>query len=110
MEKKDTQQVMKMLKTMLATQEEMKAYQGTLARMDAKLEEAETNRKTDREALKEMTARMDANQAELKSAIAQREWKKPGSVEMKPEVAQEVPLEDAVVMPVGEPRNRCRDQ
>jgi hypothetical protein len=35
----------------------------------------------------------------------------PTSVEMKPEVAhEEFPLEDAVVMPVGEPRKRGRDQ
>jgi hypothetical protein len=54
---------------------------------------------------------MKINQAELKSAIAQMEWKKPASVEMKPEAAhEEVPLEDAASMPVREPRNRCRDQ
>jgi hypothetical protein len=36
----------------------------------------------------------------------------PVSEDMTPEVAhgQEVPLEDAVVMPVGEPRKRCRDR
>jgi hypothetical protein len=35
----------------------------------------------------------------------------PASMELKPEVAdEEVPLEDAVVMTVGEPRKRRRDQ
>jgi hypothetical protein len=34
----------------------------------------------------------------------------PASVEMKPEVAQEVPLEDAARMPVGKTRNRRRDR
>jgi hypothetical protein len=39
------------------------------------------------------------------------ECKEPASVEMNPEVAdKEVPLEDAVVMPVKEPRNRRRDR
>jgi hypothetical protein len=39
------------------------------------------------------------------------ERKEPASVEMKPELAdKEVPLEDAKVMPVGEPRNRRRDR
>jgi hypothetical protein len=69
--------------------EMLNADQGMLTGMDAKLEEAETNRKAEREALKEMTARMETNQAELKSAIAQIEWKKPASVEMKPEAAHE---------------------
>jgi uncharacterized protein with HEPN domain len=82
----------------------------------------------------EMTARVDAKmrsmQAELKSAIkdlkingeetmacqekteARLEIEKPTSEDMTPEVAhrQEVPLEDAVVMPVGEPRKRRRDR
>jgi hypothetical protein len=42
---------------------------------------------------------------------ARLEEEKPASMEMKPEVAdEEVPLEDAVVMPVGEPRKRRRDR
>jgi hypothetical protein len=42
---------------------------------------------------------------------ARLEEEKPASMEMKPEVAdEEVPLEDAVEMPVGEPRKRRRDQ
>jgi hypothetical protein len=31
-------------------------------------------------------------------------------MDMEPEVAQEVPKEDAARMPVGEPRNRRRDR
>jgi hypothetical protein len=34
----------------------------------------------------------------------------PASVEMKPELAQEAPVEDATVMKVGEPRNRGRNR
>jgi hypothetical protein len=43
---------------------------------------------------------------------ARQEVDKPASVDTTPEVAheQEVPLEDAVVMPVGEPRKRRRDR
>jgi hypothetical protein len=43
---------------------------------------------------------------------ARLETEEPASVDMTPEVAhdQEVPVEDAVVMPVGEPRKRRRDQ
>jgi hypothetical protein len=81
----------------------------------------------------EMTVRMDAKvlsmQAELKSAIkglnfnrqetmacqeiivARLEVEEPASVDMTPEVAhgQEVPPEDAEVMPVREPRKRRQD-
>jgi hypothetical protein len=43
---------------------------------------------------------------------ARLEEDKPASEDMTPGVAheQEVPLEDAIVMPVGEPRKRRRDQ
>jgi hypothetical protein len=83
--------VMEMLKTM---QDDMRTNQ---AKTDAKLAR--------------MDANMDDNQAELKGAITQIEWKKPASVEMKPEVVhEEVPPEDAARMPVGEPRNRSRDR
>jgi hypothetical protein len=85
--------------------QQMEQIIGMLTKMEAKLEEAETNRKADREVLKEMAARMKTNQAELKSAIAQIESKKQDSVEMKPEAAHE----DGARMPVGEPRKRCRD-
>jgi hypothetical protein len=46
----------------------------------------------------------------LEMTEALLEVEKPASVEMKPEVAhEEVPLEDAAVMPVEEPRKRRRD-
>jgi hypothetical protein len=84
-----------------ADREEMNAsHKKMMARMDASHEEAENMRND-----------MKTNQAELQSAIAQIEWKEPASVEMKPEVAhEEVPVEDAVRMPVGEPRKRRRDR
>jgi hypothetical protein len=97
--------------------------------MLAKMQE----RMVDREDLKEMTEKMDANmgsmKAELKSAIENLKTNqeetmacqgnveaclekedKPASVDMTPEVAhEEVPREDAARMPVGEPRKRRRD-
>jgi hypothetical protein len=61
-------------------------------------------RMIDREGLKEAIACLEKTEARL-------EWKKPASVEMKPETAHEaVPLEDTARMPVGEPRKRRRDR
>jgi hypothetical protein len=105
-----------------------------LAKMDAIQEKADANHaKTDIN-LKEMRYEIKAGQAKMRSIFnawssdlkitqeetmafqetmkARLEEEEPASVEMKPEVAheQEVPLEDAVVMPVGEPRRRRRDQ
>jgi peptidoglycan hydrolase CwlO-like protein len=119
----NSRQKMEALKSMLANNQE------TLVRMDASMKanqknadanqaKAEADMKTMQEKLdashkeaEAMRNEMKTNQAELKSAIAQIEWKKPASVEMKPEVAhEEVPLEDAAVMPVEEPRKRRRDQ
>jgi hypothetical protein len=110
-----------MMEVLLAMREDMRANQKTMDAHQAKME-----------ALTEMTARMDANmrsmQAELKSAIEDlkingeetmayqekteaRLQEEPASEDMTPEVAheQEVPMEDAVVMPVGEPTKRRRD-
>jgi uncharacterized protein with PIN domain len=54
------------------------------------------------------------NQVETKASQetmeACLECKEPASVEMKPEVADEVPLEDAARMPVGEPGKRRQDR
>jgi hypothetical protein len=49
--------------------------------------------------------------AGLEKTEARLQVEEPASEDMTPEVAheQEVPLEDAVVMPVREPRNRRRD-
>jgi hypothetical protein len=72
---------------------------------------------------KMMMARMDAWLTDMKNirketmtcqekTMARLAGKEqPTSVEMKPEVThEEVPVEDATVMPVGEPRNRSRDR
>jgi hypothetical protein len=77
--------------------EMLKTYLGMLTRMDANMES--------------MQERMDANQAELKSAIARMKWEEPTSADMGPEVAQrQVPRENAAVMLVGEPRNKRRTE
>jgi hypothetical protein len=95
------------------------------------LEKAEADRKADREetkAYREDLKEIKSGQAELRSIVnawltdmrntpketmacqetmeARLEEKKPASMDMTPEVAQEqvVPLEDVIVMPVGEPR------
>jgi hypothetical protein len=49
---------------------------------------------------------------DLNGNTKKMECEKPVSVDMTPEVAheQEVPVEDAEVMPVGEPRKRRRDR
>jgi hypothetical protein len=114
----------------------MKANQ---ARMDANTKTMQENlakadaHQAKMEALTEMTARMQANmgsmKAELKSAIEDmkiigeetmaghetmeaRLQGEPASVDRTPEVAQEreAPREDAVNMPVGEPRKRRWDR
>jgi hypothetical protein len=48
----------------------------------------------------------------LKRNPEEMECEKPASEDMTPEVVheEEFPLEDAVVMPVGEPRSRRRDR
>jgi hypothetical protein len=96
------------------------------------LAEIKADRKTDTE---RMIARMDAKmgsmQTELKSAIKDLKFNReetmacqeimearlevedrPASVDTTPEAAheQEVPREDAEVMPVGEPRKRRQDR
>jgi hypothetical protein len=125
----DMDKQMGTLKTMLAEmQERMDANTKTM-REDMKASQA----KADAQQAK-MEARMDAKmgsmQAALKSAIkdikfnreetmacqgtmeARLEEYKPASMDTTPEVArdQEVPREDAEVMPVEEPRKRRRDR
>jgi hypothetical protein len=82
--------------------------------MLAKMERMMNTNQTDvklKEPTETTSADTKTNQDELKSAIAQIEWKKPASVEMKSEAAHEVvPLEDAARMPVGEPRKRRPDR
>jgi hypothetical protein len=85
-------------------------------------EETRADRKADQAKADAHQAKMEANQAKteaerksdvknLQSWMERRmegrlETEEPGSVEMKPEVAdeREVPVQDAVVMPVGEPK------
>jgi uncharacterized membrane-anchored protein YhcB (DUF1043 family) len=79
----------------------------------------EVDRKTKRE---EMKAAMQSIQSELEDTRketmacqgkteARLECEKPISVDMEPEVEhQEVPKQGATVMPVGGPRERCRDR
>jgi hypothetical protein len=38
------------------------------------------------------------------------EGEEPISVDMEPEAAQQVPKEDSAIMPVREPKKRCRDR
>jgi hypothetical protein len=99
----DKQEIAQIIELLLAMREDMKAHQ---ARMDADSkdwrEEMEASRNTWR---KEMMAYQGTIEARLKE-------EEPASVDMTPEVAheQEVPLEDAVVMPVGERRKRRWDR
>jgi hypothetical protein len=108
-------------KTMLANNQER-----LLAKMDASQKEAEAYREDIKEIKSgqaEMRAIIKAWSSNLKinreetlacqeKTEARLEEDKPASVDMTPEVAheQEVPLEDVVVMPVGEPRKRLRDR
>jgi hypothetical protein len=129
MEKQEMKQVMEMLKTMLAS---MDANQ---ARMEAEdkawREEMEARRNVWRKETiayqEKMMARMNAGHKEMMAWLKDlkingeetmtcqekmevRLEEEPTSVEMKPVAAhEEVPLEDAEVMPVGEPRKRRRD-
>jgi hypothetical protein len=99
----EPQKIMEMLKTMLVS---MEAHQ---TRMDARQRRMDAGSKAWREEIeasrnawrKETMACQEDNEARL-------EEEKPASENMTPEVAheQKVPLEDAIVMPVGEPRKR----
>jgi hypothetical protein len=99
-------------KTMLAEMQEMKANQ---AKMDANLkfmrQEMNAGHKEIMAWLKDLKINGEETMTCQEKTEVRLEEEEPTSVEMKPEVAhEEVPLEDAVVMPVGEPRKRRRDQ
>jgi hypothetical protein len=123
----EQQDLAQMMKQMLANQAKADAHLAKMeARMDANTKAMQENQET--------TARMDAKigsmEDELISTIkhfkfngrkmpacqgtmeARLEAEEPASVDMTPEVAddQEVPVEDAEVMPAGEPRKRRRDR
>jgi hypothetical protein len=131
MEKEEMEQLMKMIKAILATQEKMlasmDAHQAKMQeRMDANMKAMQENQET----MARMEASMGSMKAALKSAIreikftreetiacqetmeARLEKGKPASVDMTPEVAhdQEVPVEDAEVTAVGEPKKRLWDR
>jgi hypothetical protein len=81
------------------TREETMAYQGKMmARIDAQLTDMRISRKETMACQGKTEARLEVED-------------KPASVDTTPEVAddQEVPLEDAEVLSVGEPRKRRRD-
>jgi hypothetical protein len=125
----ESQQITELL---LAIQEEINAQTETmLASMDVHQTGMDADSKAWREevrarteAMREerMKANMDACIADIKynreetmacqeKMEAPLEEKKPVSEDMVPEVAhEEVPAKDAVVMSVGEPRKRRRDQ
>jgi hypothetical protein len=116
------------------TQERMdantKAMQEYQAKSDSDRKDDKKERKADKE---EMLAEIKSGQAEMRAIIkawssdlkiigeettacqetmdARLEVKEPAPVDMTPEVAddQEVPVEDAVEMPTGEPKKRRRD-
>jgi hypothetical protein len=112
MEKQEMEQVLELLKSM---QEQLRTN-GT--KLDKILAEDKTWRekmKAETEAIRaETKANMDTREETMacqEMMEACLECKKPASVNMTPEVAheQEVPLEDAATIPVGEPRKRRRD-
>jgi hypothetical protein len=74
-------------------------HEKRMARMDAWLTDIRNDRKQTMACLEKTEARLEVED-------------KPASVDMTPEVAheQEVPVEDAEVTPVGEPRKRRRDR
>jgi hypothetical protein len=88
-------------------------------RMDTNMESMQERMYANHE---KMMARMGALIADMKysreeTMVCQEKMEahlkgkeEPTSMDMEPEVAQEVPVEDAAVMPVGEPRNRRRDR
>jgi hypothetical protein len=111
-----------------ADREEMKCNQEEmLANMDARQKEAEAMRNIMKAHHEDMLARMDASHKKMMAWLTDRndtreetmvclekteahlEVEKPASMEIKPKGAhEEIPLEDAARMPVGEPRNGGR--
>jgi hypothetical protein len=107
MEEHEIEQVMEMLKTMMAKREANRKanHEEMMAMIKAwgkALDAWPTDIKNDRKETMACQGNMEAHLEE----------DKPASVETTPEVAddQEVPVEDAVEMPAGEPRKRRRDR
>jgi hypothetical protein len=99
-----------MLSKMAADQENMAANkEELLARMD-KMDAIMAKAAKQEEMLAQLNAKMDANLAVIKSTInAFKEKMEPNPEENEAVVEhQNIPSEDVVVMPVGEPRKRLR--
>jgi hypothetical protein len=88
----------------------LQAYQAKTKAVLPAIQVTETSRKEPAAAFEPET---EVNTMACQQMEAHHEEEKPVSVDMKPEAAQqeEVPLEDAEVMLVGEPKKkRCRDR
>jgi hypothetical protein len=82
----------------MAMREDTKAdHKKMMARMDAWLRDTNVTREKTMACQENREARLEGKE-------------EPTSEDREPEVAQEVPVEDAAVMPVREPRNRRRDR
>jgi hypothetical protein len=124
----DTAQVMEMMKSVLAKMDENQAKSDAARKADKEEMLAAIN------ANEETTTRMEANMGSLRDEVistiknfkfngeettacqetveARLETEEPASVEATPEVAEEaeVPVQDAEVVPVGEPGKKRRDR
>jgi hypothetical protein len=88
----------------------MHAYQAKTDAVLPAMQVTETSRKESAAAFKPET---DVNTMACQGVEARQEEEKPTSTDRKPDAAQqeEVPVEDAEVIPVGEPKKkRCRDR
>jgi hypothetical protein len=116
----EMQQMMEMLlKEIKAGQEQMEKMEANrkadkedfMAKLDADRRAVKEENKADRRDLKELMKMMTANQAKTDAKVTElTEEEEPASVDRKPEVAQqrEVPVEDAVVIPVKGRKKRHR--
>jgi hypothetical protein len=104
--KTDTERMMARMDTI---QEKADANQETTARMDAKMGSMKAELKS---AIKDLKFNCEETMACQEIMEARLQEDKPASVDTTPEVArdQEVPVEDAARMSVGEPGKRRRDR
>jgi hypothetical protein len=115
MEKQEVEQILEVLKTMIekmraeteAIQAETEATRARTRAMRDKRMKA--NRDACIEDIKDTQEETMACQQTMEARLEEEE---PASVDMTPEVSheQKVPMEDAVVMPVREPRKRRQDR
>jgi hypothetical protein len=106
-EKADAHQA-KMQERMDANTKAMQESQETTARMDAKIRSMRDELKR---AIKDINFGLEETLARQETMEARLEKEKPASVDTTPEMAhgQEVPVEDAEICTVAEPRKRRRD-